>query len=278
MSDPIELEVTEILQNMGIAKIHRTLDSNNNPILIIIPKDTTNYKTLQFEIDEDPEAAAYSCESACRDFLDLKIISALQIFVTDNWDKIIPPEEEEGGSAGEGGKKQQPEKISHRSRYTDTKNNILYESILVDGKAVWLTSKNGVVDISKGPIILEADTKNKSKIEPISQEDHQTKAYSFKDEEEVSATSTSFDKLDNTIKKIDSKYIDADDYHVSMLTVSVIFTYFQDRVGTTHYLFFVGPPNCGKTNNLTLIQEMGYRCMGSTGMNVCRYLHISRTT
>ena len=102
MSDPIELEVTEILQNMGIAKIHRTLDSNNNPILIIIPKDTTNYKTLQFEIDEDPEAAAYSCESACRDFLDLKIISALQIFVTDNWDKIIPPEEEEGDALAKG--------------------------------------------------------------------------------------------------------------------------------------------------------------------------------
>ena len=33
MSEPIELEITEILQNMGIAKIHRTVDSDDNPHL-----------------------------------------------------------------------------------------------------------------------------------------------------------------------------------------------------------------------------------------------------
>ena len=68
------------------------------------------------------------------------------------------------------------------------------------------------------------------------------------------------------IKKIVKKYIDSDDFHISIITLSIIFTYYQDRVGTTHYLFFVGPPNCGKTNNLTLFEEMAYRCMGSSGL------------
>ena len=68
------------------------------------------------------------------------------------------------------------------------------------------------------------------------------------------------------IRKVVKKYIDSNDFHTSIITLSIIFTYYQDRVGTTHYLFFVGPPNCGKTNNLTLFEEMAYRCMGSSGL------------
>jgi hypothetical protein len=57
----------------------------------------------------------------------------------------------------------------------------------------------------------------------------------------------------------------------------MIFTYYQDRVGTTHYVFYVGPPGCGKTNNLTLYQELAYRCMcssGLTGPNMYQFLGI----
>ena len=108
-----------------------------------------------------------------------------------------------------------------------------------------------------------------TKIEPLSK-DHLTKAYSFASEEEVQALCQTCNiyarQLYDMIKKIVSNYIDADDYHVSIVTLSIIFTYYQDRVGTTHYLFFVGPPNCGKTNNLTLFEEMAYRCMGSSGL------------
>ena len=70
-------------------------------ILIIIPNDTTNCKSIQFEIDDTPENTAYNCESACRDYLDLKIISALQVFITDNWEQIKASEEEEEESTTE---------------------------------------------------------------------------------------------------------------------------------------------------------------------------------
>ena len=81
------------------------------------------------------------------------------------------------------------------------------------------------------------------------------------------ATSLRLDDIYHMIKKFVGKYLDADDYHISIVTLSIIFTYYQDRVGTTHYLFFVGPPNCGKTNNLTLFEEMAYRCMASSGLS-----------
>ena len=179
VSDPIELELTEILQNMGIAKIHRTLDSNNNPILIIILKDTINCKTLQFEIGEDPEAAAYSCESACRDYLDLKIISALQIFITDNWDKIKLEEEADSTTKAESTEKN--EKISYQPRFTDEKLNLLAESILIDGEPYWLISEAGAIRPSKDAFTVG----KRSKVEPLAKDQYLTKAYSFASEEEV---------------------------------------------------------------------------------------------
>ena len=38
-----------------------------------------------------------------------------------------------------------------------------------------------------------------------------------------------------------------------------IFTYFQDKIGMTHYLFFVGGNDTGKSNNLTVFEYTGYR-------------------
>jgi len=35
------------------------------------------------------------------------------------------------------------------------------------------------------------------------------------------------------------KYVDADDFHISICAADTIFTYFQDKIGLTHYLFFV---------------------------------------
>jgi hypothetical protein len=270
MSDPIELEVTEILHNMGIAKIHRTIDSSDNPILIIIPKDTTNYKTLQFEIGTDPEASAYNCESACRDYLDHKIISALQIFVTDNWDKIKPEYEKEGKQDDNNANSDKKNKlnITYRPRYTDEEKNLLAEAILINKEAYWIISDNGDITVSKNPIKLN----DKNRIEPLTEEQYLTKPYRFTSEAEVQdyvkkATSLRLDDIYHMIKKVVRKYLDADDYHTSIVTLSIIFTYYQDRVGTTHYLFFVGPPNCGKTNNLTLFEEMAYRCMASSGLS-----------
>ena len=213
--DQKELQVSDVLMNMGIAKIHRTRDSDDSPVLIIIPKDTTNCKSVTFDIDDTPKNTAYNCESACRDYLHLKIISALQVFITDNWEQIKPTEEE-SSTDGEGRKQKEKEKISYRARYTDRKNNVLYESILVDGKPAWLVSKNGAVDVSSGPIVL--DEKGKNKIEPIPEEEHLTKAYSFSSEDEVKtyvklAIATTLDDLYGSIKKAVKTYIDADDFH-----------------------------------------------------------------
>jgi hypothetical protein len=76
------------------------------------------------------------------------------------------------------------------------------------------------------------------------------------------------------VKAMWKKYIDADNDHIAICAADTLFTYFQDRIGTTHYLFFVGDNNTGKSNNLVMFQYLGYRPMFDTSVtapNIFRY-------
>jgi hypothetical protein len=98
------------------------------------------------------------------------------------------------------------------------------------------------------------------------------KPYSFDSNEQVQeyiekAKNETFDTLYSKVKQIWKKYIDADDFHITICSADTIFTYFQDRIGLTHYLFFVGSGTSGKSNNLTVFQCLGCRNMTSTGLS-----------
>jgi hypothetical protein len=81
------------------------------------------------------------------------------------------------------------------------------------------------------------------------------------------ADKETFDTLYRNVKSIWSKYIDADDFHLSICSADTIFSYLQDRIGLTHYLFFIGSNTSGKSNNLTVLHYLGYRNFTSTDMS-----------
>jgi hypothetical protein len=95
--------------------------------------------------------------------------------------------------------------------------------------------------------------------------------YAFKSKQEFYefVKKTKDENLDSLYKKVKSiwkKYVDADDFHISICEADAIFTYFQDKIGLTHYLFFVGDNSSGKPNNLTVLHYIAYRNMMSSGM------------
>lgn len=59
------------------------------------------------------------------------------------------------------------------------------------------------------------------------------------------------------VKSIWKKYIDADNFHLSICAADTIFTYLQDKIGLTHYLFFIGSNGSGKSNNLVIFNYLG---------------------
>jgi hypothetical protein len=112
------------------------------------------------------------------------------------------------------------------------------------------------------------------------------KPYGFKSKEEFyqSIESAKEDQTETAdllytlfkeVKSIWKKYVDADDFHISICVADTIFSYLQDKIGLTHYLFFIGNNGSGKSNNLVIFHCLGYRNMMSTDVtaaNIYQYL------
>jgi hypothetical protein len=104
--------------------------------------------------------------------------------------------------------------------------------------------------------------------------------YSFKSEDEFysyidRAKLETLDSLFDKVLAIWKKYIDGDEFHLKLCAADTIYTYFQDKLGMTHYLFFVADNDAGKSNNLTLFNILGYRNLMTTTMthaNVYNFL------
>jgi hypothetical protein len=80
---------------------------------------------------------------------------------------------------------------------------------------------------------------------------------------------TKKETLDSLLKKdkaIWRKFVDADDFHILIAAADEIYSYRQEKIGLTHYLFFTGGNNSGKSNNLTKIHYTAYRNMINTEM------------
>ena len=154
--------------------------------------------------------------------------------------------------------------VTYLQKYSD--NQILAEAVIIGKEPCFLVSENGIITPKKQ--ILDGDRI----IQPFPSEMYINRPYIFKSINEVQqyieeTKDVSLDSFYKTVKIVWKKYVDADDFHVSICAADTIFTYFQDKIGLTHYLFFVGNAGSGKSNNLTVFQFLGYRNMTSTGLS-----------
>jgi hypothetical protein len=97
-------------------------------------------------------------------------------------------------------------------------------------------------------------------------------AYEFTDLNEIKsviekAKKETLDSLYTSNKSISKKYIHQKNYQLSILSADNIFTYFQDRLGQTHFLNLTGDNGTGKSNILTLLAYTGYRPLHGTSLN-----------
>lgn len=97
------------------------------------------------------------------------------------------------------------------------------------------------------------------------------RSYSFKNKEEFyscidKVRSETLDSLFDKTLNVWKKYIDADDFHLKICAADTMYTYFQDKIGTTHYLFFVADNDAGKSDNLKLLNILAYRNLMNNSM------------
>lgn len=155
-------------------------------------------------------------------------------------------------------------------KYSD--DSLLAEAIIVDKKARFAVLRAGIGEITLEKEIPLNDEK-KTVLRPLGPESYINKAYVFNPEKQFyeyvdRALGEDLDSLYSKVKTIWRKYIDADDNHISLCAADTIFTYYQDAIGMTHYLFFVGDNDSGKSNNLVVFNQIGYRNLMSVGISV----------
>jgi hypothetical protein len=163
---------------------------------------------------------------------------------------------------------------SYAIRYSSA--DFLAEAILIAGQPMFL-----VVERDSSSISIKSSVNVEGKIlKPVKKEAYLSDPYSFLSEQEIhgfenEARDVTLAELYLKIKSLCQLFIVADNNHISLLSADITYTYYQDRLGLTHYLFFIGKPGSGKSNNLTLIKLLGYRTFMSTDMtpaNVYQFL------
>jgi hypothetical protein len=178
----------------------------------------------------------------------------------------------------DGDKKPKVFKYYIQKYHNAAEGNELYEAVLV-GKDAYFVS----IDRDGGEAVNNKEGRIKSRltnafsipnalgnsiIEILPRENltYLSKPFQFESQREIDeyvekTSKLTLDQIYQDVKAIVKKYIAASDVHHTILAGDIVFTYFQDIFGQTHYLYFYGDNGTGKTINLQLLSVIAYRAM-----------------
>ena len=104
-------------------------------------------------------------------------------------------------------------------------------------------------------------------------------SYVFTDEKELKkyldlARAETFDSLLVRVNLILRKYLNVEEHYYTLLAADIIWSYFQDRFPTTHYLIFVGDNGSGKNSALLVFRFLGYRVFYVVSASAANYFTV----
>ncbi len=154
----------------------------------------------------------------------------------------------------------------------------LAESVLVAGQPAFLQlvdTKDKEGGMKEIKLSTRISLENGSKIDLLPKDEHSylCQPYVFQSKEdlehyiELANGISNFDPIYKLVKTIISKFIDAEDHYLTLLAADIIYTYFQDKFGTTHYLTCVGDNSSGKNSILITFANLAYRVLLATAVS-----------
>ena len=159
--------------------------------------------------------------------------------------------------------------------YKYSKSISLAEAILINDHPYFLQIQDGK------PVLSETiQINDQILIVPPDKSSYLSKEYIFSSKEEIKqyikrAKKETLDSLFKKVRNTWGKYLDIDNETLTICSADTIFTYFQDEMGMTHYLLFVGDNSTGKSNALRIFHHLGYRPLfdvSITSANIYNFL------
>jgi hypothetical protein len=161
--------------------------------------------------------------------------------------------------------KSKPKRQYSAYKYSNKGKIALHEAVIVSssGQPLFLKYENGKIGT-----IDKVEEINRV-IVPPAYEEYPYEPYEFANLEEIStylkrAKVTSIDDLFSIAKSIVRKYNDQDAHKLDLLAADIIWSYFQDRFSTTHYVAIVGGNGSGKTTMGDTFAAEAYRTVSMT--------------
>jgi len=162
--------------------------------------------------------------------------------------------------------------------YKYSKGISLAEAIFINNHPMFLQIQNGK------PILSETIDLGDQIIVPPDKSSYLSKEYTFSSKKEVEqyikrAQKENLDSLYRKVKEVWNKYFENNQEALILCAADTIFTYFQDKMGMTHYLLFVGDNNSGKSNALRVFHHLGYRPLfevGTTPANIYNLVNLKK--
>jgi hypothetical protein len=168
---------------------------------------------------------------------------------------------------GKGKKKKQKDKrVSTIYKYSNNFQGDLHEAIVLGGKPAFIKYNGKTIKVVKS---IKEESRN---IIPPFVEEYAYRPYEFKDLNEVlaileRARKLSIGSIYSGLKPIICSYNDQAAEKQILLTIVVIWSYFQDRFPTTHYDIILGGNGSGKSAEATTYNATGYRPVNLTNPN-----------
>jgi hypothetical protein len=262
MSRSEDIPINDKLRNLGVTKFVKQGDL----VQIIVNRHKVisfniHPKEFQRTMERFRESALNS--NAC---LSEKIINKMERVLVHP-DNSYTQYLQLGNSKGENKSDSKNLNQTYATVYADKIS--LYEAIVIDGVPIFarISSSSRVISLCT-----EIQIDEDNVILPLPINVYASRPYEFDSEKEfrrIEHQVKSRENLDSLFQKVKAQwnlYIDNGKEHNIMCAGDTIFTYYQDKLGTTHYDFFVGDNGTGKTNNLHLFNLLAYRNVLSSEM------------
>lgn len=242
--------------------LDNSIDDNTGHDLV------TYIKHKLYEIKEDPDLPFFKVKKPIQ-MQEQKSISST---------RIPKKHQNQNGNGNSKEKERRITNITSKSPVYKEDNSILAEAVSIgtglQSRSVWLVSKYIADDGSstqppeisiQDKIVTYEDSQEIEYLSTPSRASLLYEPYIFTSKEEILNLINEVKTKDNPqtlfymIKYQWKRYVNESDIHLSLCAADCIFTIFQDRIGITHYLFFVADTEAGKSSNLHLFARLAYR-------------------
>jgi len=154
-------------------------------------------------------------------------------------------------------------------KYSSNFTSILYETVILEGIPKFIGYNAEAKTIEEKLYIIDEIDEVQRIVKPMPKEAHACDPYEFVNAQELflylkKAHFESISSLYTKSKNIVQKFVIQNQHIQRLIAVDTVWTYFQDKFGTCHFLSATGDNNSGKTAAGDTFEGIGYRVVNMT--------------